>query len=212
MSAENITIPKKRKQAEKPIFINCINCGKPFLVYVGRLLRRGRKFCSRACHYSYAARKKSDEEKFWDKVHKTDGCWIWTGAKRTPKNPGSYGKFATGGHKKQTNYAAHRYAWILKNGPIPDGFCVLHKCDNRLCVNPDHLFIGTQQDNADDMVSKGRSRRGGNHPHARLSESTVRRIKDAFKEGQSCISLANEFMVRYVTVQAIIHNRTWKHI
>jgi len=105
------------------------------------------------------------EERFWAKVDKQGPipahrpelgpCWPWTGA--VPKRSG-YGRFNTGvkraGHWVVVN--AHRYSWKLHNGPVPDGLCVLHRCDNKPCVRPDHLFVGTKGDNNRDMVAKGR--------------------------------------------------------
>ena len=212
MPTENFIAPKKRKQAEKPILATCQYCGKEFPVAPSHLLRGNGKFCSKSCRYSYVIPVQPPEDKFWEKVQKTDTCWLWTAATRTPGPHGGYGKFATGRHRKQKNYMAHRFSWMLANGPIPQGLCVLHSCDNRLCVNPDHLFLGTQRDNANDMLAKGRSAKGEKHPHAILSESTVKQIRDAFKGGQTCVSLANQFNIRYVTIQGIIHNRNWKHI
>jgi|688.fasta_scaffold1124452_1 hypothetical protein len=89
---------------------------------------------------------------FWDKVLKTETCWEWQGS----LNIKGYGKF----HARNKNnkiYATHRLSWILNNGEIIDNLHVLHKCDNRKCCNPDHLFLGTHRDNMDDMVNKGRS-------------------------------------------------------
>lgn len=77
------------------------------------------------------------------------GCWIWMAGVYGP----GYGKFYFMGHDQ----GAHRVAWKLFRGPIPDGMCVLHRCDVRSCVNPNHLFLGTKKENAMDMVSKGRS-------------------------------------------------------
>ena len=89
-------------------------------------------------------------DRFLNKVSKdnTTGCWIWTAAKFTR----GYGAFKLNG--KQTK--ANRTAWTLFNGPIPSGLCVLHKCDNPLCVNPNHLWLGTEKDNSQDMFRKNR--------------------------------------------------------
>jgi len=91
----------------------------------------------------------SSESKFWEKVHKTDTCWNWIGART---GGGGYGTI----QYKKANWYVHRLSWTWKNGPIPEDKCILHTCDNPPCVNPDHLFLGTYKDNAADMVKKGR--------------------------------------------------------
>lgn len=208
MPTENSTIPKKRKQAEKRVFVTCKNCGKKFSIPPCRLLRGDGKFCDEICRYFYVIPVPSPEKYFWEKAKKTDSCWIWTAA-----TSGGYGKFSTGRRKKQTQYGAHRFAWILKNGPIPNDLCVLHHCDNRLCVNPAHLFLGTRRDNADDMLAKGRSARGEKHSHAIFSDTEVRQIKEAIRDRPGTLAdVARQFGILYVTIQAIYHGRNWKHI
>jgi hypothetical protein len=91
---------------------------------------------------------RSAADRFWSKVEKSDECWKWTAGKH---NAG-YGVF----WEKGRFYKAHRWSWERERGPIPDGLNLLHKCDNPACVRPDHLFLGTQKDNVNDMVSKGR--------------------------------------------------------
>jgi hypothetical protein len=98
-------------------------------------------------------------DRFWPKVEKTDGCWLWTGA--TDRR--GYGKIFDGAGKL---LIASRVAHELCIGPIPDGLCVLHKCDNPPCVNPDHLFLGTFGDNTQDMLAKGRNRNGYSPPRS----------------------------------------------
>lgn len=92
---------------------------------------------------------KVSRERFWSKVSCSEGCWLWTGAK-TEKG---YGVFGIG---KETD-KAHRIAWRLSYGPIPKCIFVLHKCDTPACVRPEHLFLGTNQDNVNDMIRKGRN-------------------------------------------------------
>lgn len=103
-------------------------------------------------------------ERFFEKVHKlpAGGCWEWTAS----VNAGGYGCF----NYKGKVILAHRASWMIHNGEIPKGeghhgICVLHKCDNARCVNPDHLFLGTQKENIHDMEKKGRSRHVGGENH-----------------------------------------------
>jgi hypothetical protein len=101
-------------------------------------------------------------ERFWEKVAKSDGCWLWIGG-RTSRG---YGMF-TARHRRQRG--AHRYAWEMVNGPIPDGMVICHRCDNPPCVRVDHLFLGTQKDNIHDMMAKHRgATRGGGYTSPRL--------------------------------------------
>lgn len=115
---------------------------------------------------------------------KSGECWVWTGA----KNLQGYGKLKT---DEGPIKAAHRLAWEIANGPIPEGRLVLHRCDNPSCVRPEHLFLGTYVDNHQDMIQKGRSphigtdrpprnyARGEKHPYAKLSDAQVEEIKAA---------------------------------
>lgn len=93
-------------------------------------------------------------DRFWSKVEKSDGCWRWTSTLQR-----GYGQIALcrQGAKRQTRVWAHRVAWELTHGrPVPAGLVICHRCDNPRCVNPDHLFLGTQQDNVRDAIQKGR--------------------------------------------------------
>ncbi len=94
------------------------------------------------------------QKRFWSKFWKTDNCWLWTGK---VSNKG-YGLVS----HLHTYWNVHRMSWTLTNGPIPNGLIVMHKCDNPICGNPEHLVLGTYQDNTRDMVAKGRWK--GSHP------------------------------------------------
>jgi HNH endonuclease len=110
--------------------------------------------------------RKSLEQRFWCRVKKglADECWLWSGS----TNKKGYGRITLGSRAAGVE-RAHRVSWLLFRGEIPDGLCVLHRCDNPPCVNPSHLFLGTKRDNTADMVSKGRMvappvHRGDMHP------------------------------------------------
>jgi hypothetical protein len=114
-------------------------------------------------------------DKFFSKVEKTDGCWFWKGGRQSRIY--SYGIFSLDGE----NVYAHRLSWIIHYGKIENNLCVLHKCDIPLCVNPDHLFLGSQIDNLEDCRKKGRSRNGSmpgeKHPLSVLSNQKVLEIR-----------------------------------
>lgn len=134
------------------------------------------------------------------------GCWNWTKSVR-----GRYGMF----RMSTKTTLAHRTAWELFKGPIPEGKCVLHRCDNRRCVNPKHLFLGTQKDNIHDMMRKGRdtavreSRRGERSNWCRLTAEKVRII---FTSLDSQASLARRFKVTQSNISRIQNRKSWKAV
>ncbi len=130
------------------------------------------------------------------------GCWLWT--KSTSHG---YGQAYLGGR----SIGAHRASWELNRGPIPDGMYVCHKCDIRACVNPDHLFIGTQSENVLDCVAKGRwvVPKGEAHFSAKLSESDVRLIR--LSPERDC-DIAKRFGVKTNTINQIRNRVRWKHV
>lgn len=158
---------------------------------------------------------------FWSRVNKTDTCWLWTGATNKP----GYGKF----HNGSCVEMAHRYSWTLANGPIPAGLWVLHRCDVPACVHPEHLFLGTCQDNAKDCYHKGRSalskynspenvadriiRTGYAGKPRKLTPTLVRKIRHRyFTKGESQPKIADSLGINQTMVSAIVTGKTWKHV
>lgn len=132
------------------------------------------------------------------------GCTIWNGA----HDPKGYGNF---GHQGKT-YPAHRMAWALAHGEIPDGVVVCHRCDNPACVNPAHLFLGTQADNMADMKAKGRSALGQKNGQARLTKCDVMEIRRRVAAGQTHAEVAADYGVSTATIQLAATGRTWAHL
>lgn len=156
-----------------------------------------------------------DKERFESYVEKSDECWEWTGGRAK-----SYGKFNMGSpvHRQ---YPAHRVAWMLENGSIPDGLCVLHRCDNPPCVRPDHLFLGTPQQNSLDMSHK-RRQIFQKHPErvfgelnnaAKLRECDVLEIRRLYRETKiTQVQLAAQFGVANNTVSSLVRGRSWASV
>lgn len=154
-------------------------------------------------------------ERFWEKVDKSGDCWIWLAA----RHGSGYGNFMV---KKGVLEGAHRVSFRLTFGAIPDGLQVLHRCDNRVCVRPDHLFAGTQHDNMHDMISKGRAAIGDALNHrsqlgalnngAQLSEDVVREFKMRLKRGERRAAVARELGITRANAWAIVHGKSWTHV
>lgn len=139
-------------------------------------------------------------ERFWIKVQKTEGCWEWTGARVS-----GYGVLGMNG----TSVKAHRFSWELHNGPIPKGLHVCHHCDNRKCIRPDHLFLGTDADNIADAVSKGRMARGSRQALSKLTPDEVKQVRALLAEGRTARDIASRFGVFHTTIQAIKEGKSW---
>lgn len=159
-------------------------------------------------------RKKTVPERFWPKVAKIEdatSCWNWT-ASLTDLG---YGQFAINPGASNANTRAHRVAWELTNGPVPEGLSVLHHCDNRKCCRPDHLYVGTQAQNVDDMMSRDRwgGAVGEDSPHAKLTAEDVIEIRRLHATGQwTMAALGRKFGVVYQLISKIVHRKIWKSL
>ena len=155
------------------------------------------------------------EERFWKKVNKKGGnsCWEWKAGRFTT----GYGQF----WKNNKLARAHRVAWELTKGEIPENQCVLHKCDNPPCVNPIHLWLGTMKENTLDMISKNRQRyvgpwpvlRGEDRPNSKLKEYQVKKIREMYnKDRWTHATLGAKFGVKGGIIGDILSRRKWAHI
>lgn len=154
---------------------------------------------------------KPDVQRFWRKVNKTATCWLWTGS-TLPFGHGTLG--FEGNH-----WLAHRLSWHLHFGPIPIGKKVLHDCDVPACINPKHLYIGTDQDNANDKVDRGRQQKGDDVWNHALTEPETIVIIQLLKSGMirghmvACANrIAAQYLVHVQTIWAIHYRRSWKHL
>lgn len=154
------------------------------------------------------------EDRFWARVNKTDSCWLWVGGKVFGRSHEGYGVITS--HvvgAKQKNIMAHRFSWEFHNGKIPEGMLVCHKCDNPSCVNPEHLFIGTVQDNNIDKLNKGRHRwghmKGTEHGMSKLNDEKVRAIRSDSRFDRI---IAKEYGVSRVTINDIKNRKIWQHV
>lgn len=145
-------------------------------------------------------------------VNRKSGCWEWTGTTRD-----GYGRMTVGSRTDGTrrSVSAHRVAYELQNGEIPDGMEVCHKCDNPGCINPAHLFAGTKRDNAADRDAKGRhfTLSGEEHPAAKLTKRIVRdaRWERAYR-GTSFSELARKYGVTKTTMRNAVIGETWRDV
>lgn len=173
-------------------------------------------------------------DKFWSKVNKSSACWIWNG----PIGKSGYGVVGY----QYRSWSAHRLSWFFTFGDIPADMYICHSCDNKLCVNPAHLWLGTSAQNSQDMVSKGRSakgdksssrlhpdslkrgekhwsksnpdkvRKGVYHHKAKITGAQVKAIRDRVQSGESMMSVASDVGIHVSSVSLIVNRKTWKHV
>lgn len=163
----------------------------------------------------------SFEIRFWKRVKKAnpDECWPWVGR----IGSAGYGSLYTKApNSKHRNYKlSHRIAWELTYGPIPDGLFVCHKCDNRRCCNPNHLFVGTAKDNMQDAFDKGRlpmfvvngqKQIGETHRCAKLKSHQIIQIREQYRNGIDASDLSKAYGVHRNTINDVVICKTWKHV
>ena len=161
--------------------------------------------CSRACGYVLRSRLKLARlpdiaTAFNSYIEKTDGCWLWRGT------ISRYGIF----HYAKRRYDAHVFALKLDGRPVPKGKFGLHHCDNKTCVRPSHLYVGTPKNNSDDAVSRGLMPHGVRHPCARLTPEAVLEMRRMRKQGVTFAQIARPFNVTTETAIAAVLGWTWK--
>lgn len=167
----------------------CINCGKKF-----NRKNIGVKWCSEECRLLSKIEKKEN------------GCWEW----QRFKTYQGYGWSAI----KEKTMSAHRHSYIIFKGEIPEDKFVCHKCDNPGCINPDHLFLGTQKEN---MLDKSRKKRcqntkGSLHPLSRFNENDIVKMKKLYKKGLSQTKIAKIYKCDQSHISRIMANKSWSHV
>jgi hypothetical protein len=151
-------------------------------------------------------------ERFWAKVKKGDGCWLWTASRRS----NNYGSLCIG--RRGINVSAHIASWMIHFGPVPEGLLVCHRCDNPPCVRPNHLWLGTHHDNSLDAFIKGRMPGpvpllGELNPKAKLTTTDVLEIRRLHGDaGISLAALGRMFKVTKQSIWGIIQKKNWTHV
>lgn len=189
------------------ISLSCLACSKPFLAFPS-VAKSGRRYCSLKC-YNHRSLP-SLIERFWSHVVKTEGCWLWN-AKKLPKG---YGLIRAGYGDNRTMILVHRLSWEIRHSKqVPEGYWVLHACDNPSCVNPDHLFLGKPKDNTHDMIKKGRQRVGSSpgakNGSAKLTQSAVDLIRVLLQQGEKCAAIAAKHSISINQIYRIKANQSW---
>jgi hypothetical protein len=191
-----------KRRGPTPTILHCIcfACGITFTRHAWRVAGK-HTFCSTKCSAPLAVKTrkmKPPAQRFFEGVVKTPTCWIWTRSTRE-----GYGLIFVNGAQIST----HRFSWELHHGPVPIGMCVLHKCDNRPCVNPDHLFLGTKKDNAVDMGRKGRNFVSPNFLKGRkpkFPEAVEHEICQRRRNGESPTHLGREYGIHRSAITGML--------
>lgn len=194
----------RRKRIEKM----CSFCNKKFEILPSQEKLGNGKYCSIDCRGK--DKRKSILNKFWNRFEKTEnGCWEW---KKTFNGKG-YGKIKVERKDRSDKVYAHRFSYMIHKGEIPKNKIVCHSCDNRSCVNPNHLWLGTYKDNMQDASNKNRIRKGEESPKAKLSKEDVIHIKKMLKRfDMKQKEIAKKFNVSRGAIKEINIGNNWKHI
>ena len=182
----------------------CPVCEKTFVPKHNDSRNRIPKYCGMKCYG--VSRRVPVLDRFWKNVVKTKGCWLWTGYQIN-----GYGMIWRDGDLVRV----HRLSYEMHTGDNPGEAFVCHTCDNPACVNPDHLFLGTLQDNHADMVSKNRNAKGEKNGSAKLTEEQVRFIRTRCILRHPTLGikpLAKRFGVHQCTIKVVLTRETWGHL
>lgn len=182
----------------------CKHCNKEFMTYQAIVNRSGGYYCSRSCQAK--GRTKPPIEIFWRNIIKNkNGCWEYQVLREC-----GYGQI----YVNDRLIAAHRYSFLIHKGEIPAGILVCHHCDNRKCVNPNHLFLGTYKDNSDDMKAKSRERKaiGLNNKSSKLNIEKIKQIKELLAANTPLRKIASSFEVTHQTILAIKQGKNLSYV
>jgi hypothetical protein len=184
---------------------NCGECGTVF-----KCRTPTQKFCSRRCVDMAATHDDAERvDAFWARTipEPMSGCFLWMGELTT----NGYGHVIVS-MRPRRRVGAHRMAYALVHGPVPAGLDVCHRCDNRACVNPDHLFAGTRAENLGDMVRKGRSAKGEDHSQVVMTEALVREARDLASQGMRHREIGQHLGIHPGTIRSAVLRQSWRHI
>lgn len=197
-----LTVIRDRNEKKGSMYLwDCLcDCGKIKIYQTASLLSRGVKTCG--CRKLF---KLTDHERFFGNIEKTDSCWIWKGCVADC----GYGVMTIEGKYLYM----HRYSYQMHKGNIKNNLQVCHSCDNRKCVNPDHLWLGSFKDNIRDMIEKERNAKGSFNGSSKLSEDDIIFIRNNYSLGtHTQEDLSKLFNVSRPLISMIVRGKIWKHI